>query len=90
MPVIARPAVIDADFADGGVLDELLRHYPAHVTTDDLVRALVTSCENPPMSATDVHDAVSRLIEAGLAYRHDGHVLPTRAAVRQHQLRDWL
>lgn len=90
MPVTVRPAMIDADFADGGVLDELLRHHPAHVTTGDLVRALVTSCEKPPMSASDVDDAVSRLIEAGLAHRHDGHVLPTRAAVRHHQLRDWL
>lgn len=42
------------------------------------------------MGATDIDDAVSRLVEAGLAYRHDGHVVPTRVAVRGHELRDWL
>jgi hypothetical protein len=72
--------------AAAAVLDVLLARHPALVCFDDLVNDIARAPERPSHDEDDVRDGIADLVRDGLARRLGYYVVPTRAAVRGHEL----
>lgn len=70
---------------ESAVLQHVLALHPTAITIEELVREL-----DPDRDSFPHRDAVERAVRdlagAGLLHRHDSFVLPTRAALRFHEL----
>jgi hypothetical protein len=75
------------DLNETAVFSILLDRHPAHVTMDELNRALVYAGRHASMNEVAVEDAVAHLVQDGLADRHDRYLVLTRAAVRGYEIR---
>jgi hypothetical protein len=78
------PAREDAA-TESAVLQQVLALHPAQITLAELTREVGGQSAN-----FDQRDAIERAVRdlagAGLLHRHDSFVLPTRAALRFHEL----
>jgi hypothetical protein len=73
------------DRTEATVLREVLFLYPESLTLEELIRQMtIASTEFPDID--QVQRAVRELTAAGLLHRVGDLVLPTRAAVRFHEL----
>jgi hypothetical protein len=80
------PAAEDAA-TESAVLERLLDLHPVLVTGPELIREIAGESAN--FAKRDaVERAVRDLTGAGLLHRHDAFVIPTRAALRFHELLD--
>jgi hypothetical protein len=69
----------------GIVLVHVVHHYPANFRLSDLVREL-TDDSGDFAERDRIERAVVDLVAVGLLFRCDGLVLPTRAALRFHEV----
>lgn len=70
---------------ESAVLQQVLALHPAQITLAELTREV--GGQSPNFVERDaIERAVRDLAGAGLLHRHDSFVLPTRAALRFHQL----
>lgn len=67
------------------VLSYIIETYPGQVRMSELVRGLTRDSEKRSESA-ELEDAVSELRGAGLLFRSEAMVLPTRAAIRAYEV----
>ncbi len=80
------PTPAQQDLRDQAVvLTQVLSNWPIHLTVDDLVREIATDPKD--FAERDrIERAVRDLAAAGLLFRCESVVLPTRAAIRFEQL----
>jgi hypothetical protein len=67
------------------VLGLLLQSNPAHLSLDELIRALATDPDSFPEQDA-IRNAVRDLAAVGLIHRHGNFVFPTRAAIAAAEL----
>ncbi|HET7416944.1 MAG TPA: hypothetical protein VFJ61_04890 [Solirubrobacterales bacterium] len=67
------------------VLSYIIETYPGQVRLSELVRALTRDSEKRT-EANEIDDAVRELRGAGLLFRCEAMVLPTRAAIRAYEV----
>lgn len=67
------------------VFSYIIETYPGQVRISELVRALTRDSEKRT-EATEIDDAVRELRGAGLLFRCEALVLPTRAAIRAYEV----
>ena len=75
----------EAPEIEAAVLMLLLALHPAQVTLDELALEIADGPGRVEAAAA-VEQAVGGLVASGLLHRHGDFVLPTRAALRCHQL----
>lgn len=72
-------------YDQGIVLVHIVHHYPINFRVSDLILEL--TAESSGFAERDrIERAVGDLIRVGLLFRCDGLVLPTRAALRFHEV----
>lgn len=68
--------------AESSVMALLLTEHPAHLTIEEVIRALA----GERVSGLDTEDAADRLERYGLVHREGSFVIPSRTALRMDRL----
>jgi len=77
-----RPSVLGPDERrQRAVLDLLLDEHPAHLSSEEVVRAVAPD-PTAALAADDVDSAIRELVASGLIHRNGDFLFATRPAVR--------
>jgi hypothetical protein len=72
-------------YSQRAVLSYIIDTYPGQVRMSELIRGLTRDSDKRSESA-EIEDAVRELRGAGLLFRCEAMVLPTRAAIRAYEV----